>query len=88
MKEATGELSTTMITIVAIAAILTIFTLVLLPYLRNAIKSRLHCAEAYDCVCDDGSDSCSCKYDVLDDDGNPTADGVGKTVNCRMNTNE
>ena len=37
MKEATGELSTTVIAIVAIAAIATIFTVFLLPILRSNI---------------------------------------------------
>lgn len=37
MKEATGELSTTVIAIVAIAAIATLFTVFLLPTLRSNI---------------------------------------------------
>ena len=73
MKEATGELSTTMIAIVAIAAVLTIFTAFLLPYLRSTIQSRMHCADAYGCTnCKDGR--CDCKYD--DDKGQ------GQTVRC------
>ena len=61
MKEATGELSTTMIAVVAIAAILTIFTVILLPYLRESIQSRLHCVDAYGCTeCSNGK--CKCKY--------------------------
>ena len=61
MKEATGELSTTMIAVVAIAAILTIFTVVLLPYLKGSITSRLHCVDAYGCNnCSGGK--CDCKY--------------------------
>ena len=39
MKEASGELNMTLVTIIAIAAILGIFTL-LLPRIRNSINSR------------------------------------------------
>lgn len=44
MKEATGELSTTVITIVAIAAIAAIFTAFLLPTLRAQIALSQACA--------------------------------------------
>ena len=43
MKEATGELSTTVIAIVAIAAILAIFTAFLLPTLRAQIALTQAC---------------------------------------------
>ncbi len=43
MKEATGELSTTVIAIVAIAAILAIFTTFLLPMLRSQIALTQAC---------------------------------------------
>ena len=43
MKEATGELSTTVITIVAIAAIIAIFTVFLLPTLRAQIALTQAC---------------------------------------------
>lgn len=49
MKEATGELSTTVITVVAIAAILSLFTVFLYPQLKGAILARIHCAEAVAC---------------------------------------
>lgn len=59
MKEATGELSTTVITVVAIAAILTIFTMILLPSLKSAIRARTYCSEAVNCTaCDDGTREC------------------------------
>lgn len=61
MKEATGELSTTMIAVVAIAAVLTIFTVVLLPYLRSSLNSRLHCADAT-CPTDCTDATCACTY--------------------------
>lgn len=71
MKEATGELSTTVIVVVAIAAVLTIFTTILLPYLKTSISARMHCADAYGCVCPDDGSRCDCKYD--DEDGNEQA---------------
>lgn len=43
MKEATGELSTTVIAIVAIAAILAVFTAFLLPTLRAQIALTQAC---------------------------------------------
>lgn len=80
MKEATGELSTTMIAVVAIAAVLTIFTTLLLPYLKTSIESRMHCVDAYGCT-DCSGGRCNCSYDdgdevktvrcTVDDDGNP-----------------
>lgn len=43
MKEATGELSTTVIAIVAIAAILAVFTVILLPMIRSQITLTQAC---------------------------------------------
>ena len=44
MKDATGELSTTVITIVAIAAISTLFVVFLLPTLRRQIVLNQACS--------------------------------------------
>ena len=77
MKEATGELSTTVIAVVAIAAILALFTGLLLPSLRSSIQSRLHCSEAYGCNCT-GNGTCQCFYDEVDNTGTT----VTKNVNC------
>ena len=43
MKEATGELSTTVITIVAIAAISTLFVAIIYPRLRTSIQLNQAC---------------------------------------------
>jgi len=60
MKEATGELSTTMIAVVAIAAVLTIFTVFLLPALRSGIRSRTYCAQSTNCTpCANGQQICN-----------------------------
>ena len=57
MKEATGELSTTVIAIVAIAAILAIFTVFLLPTLRAQIMLSQACSNGpgYNITNEDGS---------------------------------
>lgn len=72
-----------MIVIVAIAAVLTLFTIAILPALRRAVLSRLHCTEAYDCDCE--GDKCHCWYKALDPD---TGEQVGepREINCRVKT--
>ena len=71
MKEATGELSTTVITVVAIAAILSLFTVFLYPSLKGAILARVHCSEAV--LCEGEGQKRKCRF--YDKDGvnlNPT----------------
>ena len=59
MKEATGELSTTVIAIVAIAAVLTIFTVWLLPAMRSSIRAKTYCSSSVQCgACEDGRRTC------------------------------
>ena len=81
MKEATSELSTTMIAIVAIAAVLTIFTVLLLPNLKKSINARMHCADAV-CPneCTDGEVQCVW-YDY-EDDG---TQGASHDITCTCN---
>ena len=57
MKEATGELSTTAIAIVAIGLILAIFTTILLPTIRSQIALNQACNSGpnYNVKNDDGS---------------------------------
>lgn len=57
MKDATAELSTTVIAIVAIAAILAVFTVFLLPTLRAQIALTQACTigPGYSAPGDDGS---------------------------------
>ena len=45
MKEASGELNITLITIIAIAAIASLFVLVIKPRLTNAINNGMNNAE-------------------------------------------
>ena len=62
MKEATGELSTTVIAVVAIAAVLTIFTTLLLPYLKNSISAKMYCSSAVCESCASTEKFCKCTY--------------------------
>lgn len=71
MKEATGELSTTVIAVVAIAAIAIVFTAFILPSIRANLRARTYCSAAVDCTeCSGGKQSCH--YYVEEDDGSLT----------------
>ncbi len=57
MKEATGELNMTVITIVAIAAIAGFFTIFILPMIKNSIATKT-CEASYsaeECECNKGT---------------------------------
>ena len=59
MKEATGELSTTVIAVVAIAAVAAIFAAFILPSIRSNLKARTYCSAAVQCEdCSGGQRSC------------------------------
>lgn len=81
MKEATGELSNTVITVVAIAAILTLFTVFLYPALKSSIRARTYCHAAVNCTaCTGGKQKCQYYLDA----GN-SASGVklsNDTIEC------
>ena len=84
MKEATGELSTTVIAIVAIAAILTIFTLILLPRLKNSISAKSMCASAT-CLrtnCPADQATCECEYIEMTTDAAGAVSTSNTTVTC------
>ena len=70
MKEATGELSGTVITVVAIAAVAAIFTAIILPVIRNNIKQKTYCSSATCTGCD--GKTCTCSY--VDEKGEPRDD--------------
>ncbi len=79
MKEATGELSTTVIAVVAIAAVLGIFTAFLLPSLRASLRARTYCSSATQCnACQDGKQECH--YNIENDDGTLTVSD--DTIQC------
>ena len=72
MKEATGELNMTVVTVVAIAAVGAFFYAFVWPGIRESIRRNTNCANAI-CTCTAGAATCNCTYV----DGNTT-----KTVTC------
>lgn len=63
MKEASGELSMTAITVVAIAAIAVVFTTLIWPGIRNNIERSTNCSQAFACDCSNPvNDLCQCTY--------------------------
>ncbi len=73
MKEATGELNMTVITVVAIAGIAALLYAFVWPALQTNIINSTNCANAITCTDCDGS-TCSCTY--LDDDGTVVEDPI------------
>ena len=51
MKEATGELNTTLITVLAIAMLLALFSTFIFPNVLKGLEGRATCADA---ICDKG----------------------------------
>ena len=75
MKEASGELSMTAITVVAIAALAVLATTVIYPAIKRTIDRNLHCGEVVKCdAANAGDKTRTCYY--LDDTGST------KTVLC------
>lgn len=67
MKEASGELNMTLITVIAIAAVGVIFYMFILPIIKNQVKigacaSSCGCKEAVSSVSDDGTCVCDTAY--------------------------
>lgn len=70
MKEATGELNMTVITVVAIAAVAAFFYAFVWPNIKNSINQSTICSNAWSChscngktclctVCEDGGFDCA-----------------------------
>jgi len=65
MKEASGELSMTAITVVAIAAIAVVFTTLIWPGIKANITRSTNCSQAFNCdmkTCPQPGDLCECWY--------------------------
>lgn len=77
MKEATGELNMTVITVVAIAAIAAFFYAFVWPAIKGNINNSTRCANAI-CSCETGT-TCDCAY--IDEDGKET------TIKCAIREN-
>ena len=78
MKEATGELNMTVITVVAIAAVGAFFYAFVWPRIKSSINNNTKCADA---ICPDTctSGTCSCTY--------INEDGQQETVTCKASNN-
>lgn len=73
MKEATGELNMTVVTVVAIAAVAAFFYAFVWPAIQNSIKASTYCSQAVNC----NSDGTKCHY--MNEDGSES----DKTINCK-----
>lgn len=62
MKEATGELNMTVVTVVAIAAVGTFFYLVIWPGIKASIQANTYCSSAVNC----NADRTQCHYYLED----------------------
>ena len=80
MKEATGELNMTVVTVVAIAAVAAFFYAVIWPSIKGNLLAQTHCASAIQCTnCDEKK--CTCKY--YEDDGTVSTN----TIECDVDSN-
>ncbi len=70
MKEATGELNMTVVTVLAIGAIATIFYTLVWPLIKSNITNKTNCANAVCGTCNNGMSTCS----YVDEDGTPHDD--------------
>lgn len=78
MKEATGELNMTVVTVVAIAAVGAFFSLLIWPAIQNSILQSTYCASAFNC--DENGDFLECQYHHPDDAADVTRD-----ISCPTN---
>lgn len=60
MKEATGELNMTVVTVVAIAAVAAFFYAFIWPSIKTNILNSTKCASAMNCTC--SGKQCTCTY--------------------------
>ncbi len=73
MKEATGELNMTVVTVVAIAAVGAFFYAFVWPAIQANIESSTRCAAAKQCVLSADGKTQMCSYDA---DGDGKFDGT------------
>ena len=76
MKEATGELNMTVVTVVAIAAVGAFFYIVIWPSIKANLLAQTHCASAVQCVDDGNNQTKTCHY--YEDNG----DLSSATITC------
>lgn len=80
MKEATGELNMTVITVVAIAAVAAFFYAFVWPAIKDTIDRNTHCSQVMSCETPCTGSTCLCEY-CEDADCSTT-----KTVRCPNKT--
>ncbi len=61
MKEATGELNMTVVTVVAIAAVAAFFYAFVWPAIQESIERNTYCATAQCDNCDEDTGECQCE---------------------------
>lgn len=76
MKEATGELNMTVITVVAIAAVGAFFYAIIWPNIKNNINNSTKCANA---ICPSSCTSGKCQCTYIDGDKE-------ETVTCKVDS--
>ncbi len=82
MKEATGELNMTVITVVAIAAVGAFFYVFVWPAIQGSIEQNTRCAAAQACTENTGGNDMTCSYDS-NGDGDYLDDGdMNGTLIC------
>lgn len=84
MKEATGELNMTVVTVVAIAAVAAFFYAFIWPSIKNSITASTNCTNAT-CdasQCEEQNGTRTCKNCSYTDANGETKDGL----TCRFNT--
>ncbi|MCI8394732.1 MAG: hypothetical protein HFH86_04570 [Bacilli bacterium] len=79
MKEATGELNMTVVTVVAIAAVAAFFYAFIWPSIKTNILNSTKCANVTNCDCSKGN-TCTCQY--------LNEKGVSEKVTCPNNNNK
>lgn len=76
MKEATGELNMTVVTVVAIAAVAAFFYAFVWPSIKSSIQASTYCATAQCSGCTTSGDTNTCsKCVAYDDQGKQTWSG-------------
>ena len=83
MKEATGELNMTVITVVAIAAVGVFFYALIWPAIQANLLAQTHCSSAVNC--EDSGDGKTMKCDYYQNDGTMT---TGRPITCDKDYNK
>ena len=82
MKEATGELNMTVVTVVAIAAVGAFFYAVIWPSIKGNLLAQTHCSSAVQCTDPDANGKMTCHY--YDESGQLSKD----TIECDSSRSE